>query len=411
MLSTAPRSSGKKKSTFRRVSEWLHLWLGLFSGIIVFVVCLTGGIWATRYEVWHFTEPYQRVQVQQKPYLRPSQLVAFSKRYLVSKHENPDTLGSITMGKPGRSAICTFELSGGRDAAIYLNPYTGYVVYDKRDRSAAENFFIFIRAGHRFFWLPQEIGSPVVGSACIIFVITLITGLIWWFPSKWNKKAQQKAFTIKWGANWKRLNIDLHNVFGFYAFLVIMALTISGIVFTFEWFEHGLYRTLTWKAPTEVKQPVPFSDTTLVNNAQIKNAEDRIWTELANKHPDYGKITIIIPEQKQQAYQATTQFGDGTLLYNRAVYYYDRYTLKPLAPTNPEYSPYPEASLGEKVFRMNFDIHTGQILGLPTKILAEFACLIGASLPITGFIIWYNRKWGKKSTRRKKRGGKQLQQA
>jgi uncharacterized iron-regulated membrane protein len=38
---------------------------------------------------------------------------------------------------------------------------------------------------------------------------------------------------------------------------------------------------------------------------------------------------------------------------------------------------------------MNYDIHVGSILGLPGKFLAFFASLIGATLPVTGFIIWW----------------------
>ncbi|MEO8961981.1 MAG: PepSY-associated TM helix domain-containing protein [Ginsengibacter sp.] len=41
---------------------------------------------------------------------------------------------------------------------------------------------------------------------------------------------------------------------------------------------------------------------------------------------------------------------------------------------------------------MNYDIHTGQLLGLAGKILAFLASLIAASLPITGFYIWWGRK-------------------
>ncbi len=408
MLSTNQRpSSGNKKSVFRRVSEWLHLWLGLISGIIVFVVCLTGGIWVFRYEVWRFTEPYQRVEVQQKRYLQPSELVGRSRDYLIKKGEHPDTLASLTIGKPGNSAFCVFDLGQERHAHIYLNPYTGQILHDKREASPAEAFFIFIRAGHRFFWLPhQETGSIVVGSACIVFIITLITGLIWWFPLKWTKKTREKSFKVKWNANWKRLNIDLHNVVGFYSLLFIMALTVSGVVFTFDWFEKGLYSSLTFRAMPEMKQPAPFSDTTLATNQKLSiNAEDKIINQLVAERPDFGRIQLVMPEKKTQPYLATVFSGDGFIIYDRDVRYYDRYTLKPLAATNPVFTPYAQASTGEKIFRMNFDIHTGQILGLPTKILAFFACIIGASLPITGFIIWYNRKWGKKkSSRRKSRG-------
>jgi uncharacterized iron-regulated membrane protein len=55
--------------------------------------------------------------------------------------------------------------------------------------------------------------------------------------------------------------------------------------------------------------------------------------------------------------------------------------------------------LGQKIYRANFDIHVGTIGGMPTKVLASFASLVGASLPITGCVIWYNRKWGKKRKR------------
>ncbi|PJJ84149.1 PepSY-associated TM helix domain-containing protein [Mucilaginibacter auburnensis] len=405
MLSTTPRaSSGSKKSVFRKMSEWLHLWLGLFSGIIVFVVCLTGGIWVFRYEVWHFTEPYQRVEVQQKNYLQPSELVERSRRYLASKGENPDTLASLTLGKAGKSAFCIFDLGGESHAYIYLNPYTGQILHDKREASPAEAFFIFVRAGHRFFWLPQKIGSPVVGSACIIFIITLLTGLIWWFPLKWTKKTRDKSFKIKWNANWKRVNIDLHNVVGFYALLFIMTLTISGVVFTFDWFENGLYRSLTFRGLPETKQANPFSDTTLATQSRkFVKVEDKIINQLVAEHPNFGRIQLVMPGKKEQPYQATVFSGDGTIIYDRDVRYYDQYTLKSLPPTNPILTPYAQASAGEKLFRMNFDIHTGQILGLPTKIIAFFACIIGASLPITGFIIWYNRKWGKKKTAKRKK--------
>lgn len=356
MLSTNQRaSSGSKKSVFRKVSEWLHLWLGLFSGIIVFVVCLTGGIWVFRYEVWHFTEPYQRVEVQQKRYLQASELIARSRDYLIKKGEHPDTLAAITIGKPGKSAFCIFDLPGGRHSYIYLNPYTGHVLHDKRAPSTAEAFFIFIRAGHRFFWLPdQETGSIVVGSACIIFIITLITGLIWWFPLKWTKKTRDKSFKIKWNANWKRLNIDLHNVVGFYALLFIMALTISGVVFTFDWFENGLYRSLTFRAMPEMKQAAPFSDTTLVRyDPTSVNAEDKIINQLMGERADFGRINLVMPEKRTQPYQATVFSGDGTIIYDRDVRYYDRYTLKPLPATNPILTPYAHASTGEKIFRMN----------------------------------------------------------
>lgn len=49
-------------------------------------------------------------------------------------------------------------------------------------------------------------------------------------------------------------------------------------------------------------------------------------------------------------------------------------------------------SNGKKFTNSMYDIHTGQILGLFGKILAFMSSIIVASLPITGFIIWRNKK-------------------
>ena len=54
------------------------------------------------------------------------------------------------------------------------------------------------------------------------------------------------------------------------------------------------------------------------------------------------------------------------------------------------------AAFADKPIRMNYDIHTGGILGLPGKILMFFASLLAASLPVTGVYIWIGRKKKKK---------------
>ncbi|MNY32150.1 hypothetical protein D3C86_1663500 [compost metagenome] len=76
---------------------------------------------------------------------------------------------------------------------------------------------------------------------------------------------------------------------------------------------------------------------------------------------------------------------------------FDRHTLKEF-PAHPVYDlKFSEASFPAKLRKMNYDIHVGSILGLPGKFLAFFASLIGASLPITGFLIW----WGKRKKKPK----------
>lgn len=54
----------------------------------------------------------------------------------------------------------------------------------------------------------------------------------------------------------------------------------------------------------------------------------------------------------------------------------------------------------EDMYELYVDIHVATIRGLSSEIIASLACLIGASLPLTGFVIWYNRKFGKKKRSR-----------
>jgi uncharacterized iron-regulated membrane protein len=51
-----------------------------------------------------------------------------------------------------------------------------------------------------------------------------------------------------------------------------------------------------------------------------------------------------------------------------------------------------DATFADKLLRMNYDIHTGGILGLSGKIFMFLMSLIIASLPITGVVIWINKK-------------------
>lgn len=78
-------------------------------------------------------------------------------------------------------------------------------------------------------------------------------------------------------------------------------------------------------------------------------------------------------------------------------YSFDQQTLKEISIKTPFSGKYIEANIPDKIRRMNYDIHVGSVLGLTGKIIAFLASLISASLPITGFIIWWGKqKFGKK---------------
>jgi len=59
----------------------------------------------------------------------------------------------------------------------------------------------------------------------------------------------------------------------------------------------------------------------------------------------------------------------------------------------------------DKISRSNYQLHTGDIpgLGIGSKIIFFLASLFAASLPVTGFLIWWGRNKKEEESQRKRR--------
>lgn len=396
--STLPKKS--KDSRFKRINNWLHLWLGLGSGVIVFIVCITGCIWVFNEEITDMLEPELKVSYQNKPVLTPSEITS------IGKGEYPDLVPfyanyqqgraiNLVLRKPGKAVR-----RGGPGATIKINPYSGEIIRKEFNRKGKVDFFRFILNGHRALWLPYDIGRPIVDYATLIFVVLLITGLIWWYPKKWNQSTRDKSFKIKWGASFKRVNIDLHNVLGFYSLLFLLAIALTGMVFGMRWFSDGLY-WVTTGGETIKEFRAMKSDSLQVSSAKDPQiAMDLLWKDVLTKHPRSMGFYYTFPDRANaESTINITVYPTAGQFYNSQSYTFDQYTLKPLKRNDAYSIPYEEAGFGQKLRKMNYDIHIGAILGLPGKVLAFLVTLIGASLPVTGFLIW----WGKRNKKPRKK--------
>jgi uncharacterized iron-regulated membrane protein len=185
--------------TVKEIIGKLHLWLGLSSGLLVFIISITGCIYAFQFEIQNLTQPYRFVACEEKPVLPPSQLRMIAERALPGKKTH-----AVLYAKPGHAAqVIFYDFDPEYYYLVYLNPYSGEVLQVRNENAG---FFRFVLMGHFYLWLPPEIGQPVVASATLIFLVMLITGLILWWPK--NKKATKQRFKIKWNARWRRKNYD-----------------------------------------------------------------------------------------------------------------------------------------------------------------------------------------------------------
>jgi uncharacterized iron-regulated membrane protein len=213
----------------------------------------------------------------------------------------------------------------------------------------------------------------------------LITGMIMWWPR--NKKAKRQRFTIKWNARWRRVNYDLHAVMGFYATWIAIVLALTGLVFGFQWFALGVYALAGGEKSLLYEEPLSQGEPCVERGVL---AGDRLFHTIAAQYPHAEVIEVHAPPADSSSLLITINHDDGT--YWKTDYrYFDQYTREELT-VDHIYGNLADATAADKLLRMNYDIHTGAVLGLPGKILAFFASLVCASLPVTGVYLWIGRR-------------------
>ncbi|AOM79216.1 PepSY-associated TM helix domain-containing protein [Pedobacter steynii] len=381
---------------FRKINNWLHLWLGLISGIIMFIVCLTACLFVFSEEIKDLIYPPVRISQQAKPVIRPSRITGIVQEIF------PGEPVSMVTYKKTQAIEVVVKNWDNNPMLLFLDPYSGKVLEKRIMLNKTTKFFYLMEEGHRTLWLPWNTGRLIVNYGTLIFVFLLITGLVWWYPKKWNKSTRDKSFKIKWTAKWKRINIDLHNVLGFYSMILLLILSLTGMIYGLKWFSNGLY----WSTSGGASLPAwkaTLSDSTKVNTGPgIGRVLDHSLDLTMQRFPDADGYTYRTPDtsNSSSSIEINAIASLGKTYANQSLHF-DRHTGQEIKKEAYYAATYQEAPFGTKLRRLNYDIHLGQVLGLPGKIIAFIVSLIGTSLPVTGFIIWYNRKFGKKSKKKK----------
>lgn len=377
--------------TFKKSILFAHRWLGFISGIVVFIVCITGCIFCFQDEIQDAVYSYRHVDNPHKPYLAPSILKA---RALEAN--KGATAGFVAYYGVNRPAGVFVTLPKKGYLNVFLNPYTGEITHREKPE---DNFFSIVENIHLYLLLPPKIGSLVVGISVIIFMVIMITGIVLWWPKR--KTDRKRSLTIKWNARWHRVNYDLHNVLGFYATVVAIIIALTGISMVFDCVREGIYSTANLGKTYPEEKVVFKSDSLLRGKTDTVKVLD-LALEKAMKDSPKAEMFMLSEDASAAGTTGVGAYAKSLYYYQSDVYTFDRYTGKQLQRTT-----HAQKSLGMKMNDMNYDLHVGQVLGLPGKIIAFLATLICASLPITGFVIWWGkRNKGKSKTGKKKHSNK-----
>ncbi|MFC3561840.1 PepSY-associated TM helix domain-containing protein [Pedobacter jamesrossensis] len=270
-----------KKSILRRISDWLHLWLGIASGLIVFFLGVTGCIFAFQKEITELihkkeffveapsnlkTLPLSTLTTNAEKALGGKKKVSFISTY--NEANRAWEFGAYKAGNP--KAFWYFDSIDYYDLVL-INPYTGKVTMVADHKY---EFFAVIKMLHWSFLINHPIGQQITGWSTFIFVFLLISGMIMWWPKNLKKSNFDKSFKIKWSAKFKRINYDMHNVLGFYVMTICLMLALSGMVFAFQWFQTTVYVV----ASRSIKPPVNVIGKSDSTKTSLNNPLDIAFT-------------------------------------------------------------------------------------------------------------------------------------
>ncbi len=387
--------------TVRKLFRKLHLWLSLPFGLIIMTTCLTGALLVFEKEITElvrhdsYTIPVRKTQ-------------SLSLQSLLERvaRETPDSvqITSVTIPSDFRRAY-TVGLSKPRRAGVLVDPYTGKIV----GQSGRLPFFTTVRELHR--WLLDSMkpdsegifwGRVIVGTSTLLFVFILLTGLFLWWPKKLKGVGKRLKISLRHGR--QRLFYDLHAVGGVYVFVLLLAMAMTGLTWSFEWYRTGFYKVFGAEMAEGGKgDKGPKKD----KRKDAPREEGAEQAKLPASHIYWEEVVSYVREVSEADYKEIT-VKDGEVEVPLAglgnIRATDSFRFDKKTGQVTEYKAYREAKRDKKLRGWIYSIHTGAWGGLFTRICYVLAALFGASLPLTGYYIFYQRKWGKK--RKAKSGSK-----
>lgn len=373
---------------FKKKLLWLHKWLGLLSGLVVLIVSLTGCLTVFQDELQLMTHP-EKFFIE-KENLQPSQTIALSQLISIAERKlNPGQKISRVDIFPQNNRTWIFRaIKTNKDAFFYsdfftyykrvfVNPYTGNVQVVENTKA---NFFQIVLQLHMNLLLGKKYGYVIVGFSTIFFAVLCLTGIVLWWPKKWKPKTIKNSFSINFKAKSKRLNYDLHKVLGFYSLLLALLFAFTGLVFAFPAFKKMVSNQLNSFDSKEKQQlslpSIPQTAATVLDNG---------LNYVLAHHPNADQLSIRIEKDVSEPQDIQVRIEKN----RTGVFYWYYFNQK--SGQVEELKTSDNLQFGSRVTSLNYDLHVGSIGGIYTKVLAFFAALACASLPVTGFIIWLNK--------------------
>ncbi len=362
--------------TFRKIVFWLHLCSGILAGIFILIMCVTGALLAFEPDILEFAESNMRVvEITSETAEKLSAAEIIEKVRQAKPEAKPS---GITFQNEKSSAV---TVALGRDRQLFLNPYTGEITGE-----GSKNWrgtFRVIEDAHR--WLALEgdgktVGKSLNDAANLLFLVLAISGLYIWFPRNFSWRNFKAILWFRRGLKGKARNFNWHNTIGFWTSLVLIILTITGAIISYQWAGNLIY-TLTGN---EVPKQQPRSPQPENQEFALLENVNEIFARAEN-HTNWKTISLRLPVTNDSAVFTI----DEGIYWNK----FGRSTLTIDAKTAEvsKWETYGEQNAGRQLRSWARFTHTGETFGFIGQCIAFLACVGGAFLVFTGFSLALKR--------------------
>jgi uncharacterized iron-regulated membrane protein len=377
----------------RKTLFWIHLAAGASLGVVILIMSVTGVLLT-----------YQK---QMTTWADLRHVAASAGAGSAAPLTADELIERVSAARPGqkpttmvwRSHAAPVEVVFGRDGRAFVDPASGAVLGSGSDRM--RKFFQSVTEWHR--WLGRkgpgrESGAMITGFANLAFLLLVVTGAFLWWPRNWSKRALRNVMLFRRGLRSKARDFNWHHVVGFWGYVPLFIVVLSGVVISYGWAGDLVYRMVGESPPGATPRPAsaaaPSANTPATSSANARIADyESMVREAQAQTPGWRTITLQIPAAASHTVTVSADRGNGGQPQKRTQLKFDRAT-----GSLSESIGFSDSSRGRRLRTILRFAHTGEIAGLAGQTLAGVVSLGAALLVYTGlalsirrFIAWQRR--------------------
>ncbi|MBK8816981.1 MAG: PepSY domain-containing protein [Methylococcaceae bacterium] len=380
--STPTNFSKRKKRNGYPLWLNLHLYLGLSIGLIFVLAGLTGSALVFYVELDELLNPALQIteeQSRQKP--QPYEALFQSIR-----KSQPERNGAWRLEAPRHSQAMVMaryykakekEHVHFAPLIAWVNPYTAEVV---STRFWGDYVMTWIYDLH-YELLLDTTGKILMGIIGILLLFVVLIGVYLWWPKPGKLKS---ALTFKPNASTERFIYDLHKVNGMYGLLVLFLLLVSGAILELP----DYFNPLLNKLSPLYEPPANFSSGTL---DKTRISLDEAVTIATNRYPQAQVRWIETPANERGTFNIKLyQDGEPSKRFPKTTVWIDQYNGKIVSMREPK-----SQGFGDTFLNWMHPLHSGEIAGLPGRILVLASGFVPLALYVTGLLRWRQKRRAK----------------